>query len=560
MTTEISGARSSWPSRRLTEGPERAGQRGLLYSLGLSRRDLDRPFVGIVHTWSSAHPGHVHLRELAQAAAAGVTAAGGTPLEINTIGVCDGLAMGHQGMRMSLPSRELVADSIEVVAVAHGFDALVIITSCDKTLPAALMAAARLDLPTVILPGGPMMPGRLDGRELAVYQAREATARLLRGEITDGDLQGIEEHLCPGPGSCSMMGTANSMACLTEVLGLALPGSATSHAVTGTKRFEARRAGERAVALLNDNLRPHAMLTAQAFDNAIAVGAALGASTNVVLHLLALAHEVEVPLDLGRFDSLARQTPFLCDVKPSGRRSLLALDEAGGVPAVMAELRGRLWLDVPTIAGGTWADHLRAAVNRDPEVIRPVADPLMPQGGIAVLYGNLAPDGAVVKQSAVSLDMRHHRGRARVCDGEREAVELLREGAILPGEVLVIRYEGPRGGPGMPEMHVPATLLAGQEHLRSVTLVTDGRFSGASRGACVGHVSPEAACGGPIALVKPGDEIEVDIPNRALTLHVPEEELARRRTGWQPIRRRLTGYLARYAAAVGPSHQGCIVT
>jgi dihydroxy-acid dehydratase len=551
---------ANWPSRRLTEGPERAGQRGLLYSLGLSPEDLARPFVGIVHTWSSAHPGHVHLRDLAQAVAAGVSAAGGTPFEVNTIGVCDGLAMGHAGMRMSLPSRELIADSIEVVAVAHGFDALVLVTSCDKSLPAALMAAARLDLPAVILPGGPMLPGQLHGRELAVYQAREATARLLRGEIIAAELQEIEQHLCPGPGACSMMGTANSMACLAEALGLALPGSATTHAVAGAKRLEARRAGERAVALLHEELRPRRMLTSRSLDNAIAVGAAIGASANIVLHLLALAHEAGAPLDLGRFDAVGRQTPFLCDVKPSGRHSLLALDQAGGVPAVMAELRGRLWLEAPTVAGGTWADHLRGDPNHNPAVVHPVAEPLSPQGGLAVLYGSLAPDGAVVKQSAVAAGMQRHAGPARVCDGEDAAVELLRRGTIAPGDVLVIRYEGPRGGPGMPEMHVPATLLSGQEALRSVALVTDGRFSGGSRGPCVGHVSPEAACGGPIALVRDGDEIEVDIPARRLALHVPESELARRRADWTPPHRPLAGYLARYAAAVGPSHLGCILT
>ena len=552
--------RKTWPSRNLTEGPERAAQRGLLYSLGLGSEDLRRPFIGIVHTWSGAHPGHVHLRELAQAVSGGVSAAGGTPLEVNTISVCDGLAMGHAGMRMSLPSRELVADSIEVAAVAHGFDALVIVTSCDKSLPAALMAAARLDLPTVILPGGPMMPGVLYGQELAVYEAREATARYLRGELTAEGLQEIERHLCPGPGACSMMGTANSMACLTEVLGLALPGSATTHAVAGSKRQEAHRSGVRVVELLHEGVRPRQILTQRSLENAIRVGAAIGASTNIVLHLLALAHELGIALDLGRFDTAGRETPFLCDIKPSGRHPLLALDQAGGVPAVMGELRNLLWLEAPTVGGGRWVDHLQGDLNRNPDVIRRATAPLSPHGGLAVLYGSLAPDGAVVKQSAIAPEMQHHRGPARVCDGEEPAVDILRDGTISPGEVLVIRYEGPRGGPGMPEMHVPATLLAGQEHLRSVPLVTDGRFSGASRGPCVGHVSPEAACGGPIALVQDGDEIEVDIPGRRLTLHVPEEELSRRRAEWRSPHRVLTGYLARYAASVGPSHKGCIVS
>ncbi len=552
---------NAWPSRRVTDGPERAGQRGLLYSLGLGPADLAKPFIGIVTTWSGGHPGHVHLRNLVPAVAEGVVAAGGTPFEVNTISVCDGLAMGHAGMRMALPSRELIADSIEVVAVAQGFDALVILTSCDKSLPAALIAAVRLNLPTIVLPGGPMLPGQLHGRELAVYQAREATARFLQGELGADDLTEIERHLCPGPGSCSMMGTANSMACLTEALGLALPHSATTHAVAGAKRAEARRSGERAVAMLCEGLRPRQIVTERALHNALAVGAAIGASTNVILHFLALAHEAGIPLNLADFDLASRQTPFLCNIKPSGQHSLLALDRAGGVPAVMAELRDRLDLAVATVAGETWTGYLEheGNPNRDPTVVRPLSAPLKPEGSLAVLYGTLAPDGAVVKQSAVAPELRVHRGPARVLDGEAAAVAALRQGCIRPGEVVVIRYEGPQGGPGMPEMHVPATLLAGQELGKTVSLVTDGRFSGASRGACVGHVSPEASVGGPIALVQDGDEIEVNIPARRLDLHVPAEELAQRRAAWQRPERQLSGYLARYAAGVGPSHEGCVL-
>jgi dihydroxy-acid dehydratase len=551
---------ADWPSRQVVSGPERAAQRGLLHALGLSSGDLARPFIGIVNTWSGAHPGHVHLRALARDVAEGVAAAGGTPLEVNTISLCDGLAMGHAGMRFSLPSRELIADSIETVAVAHGFDALVILTSCDKSLPAALLAAARLNRPTVVLPGGPMLPGLLDGQELAVYQAREATARFLRGELSADGLAEVERCLCPGPGSCSMMGTANSMACITEALGLALPGSATSHAVTATKRVEARRAGERAVALLREDLRPRDILTSRALRNAVIVNAAIGGSTNVVLHLLALASELGLPLSLTDFDALSRQTPFIADVRPSGRHSLLAFDQAGGVPAVLAELGERLELDGPVVSGGTWRDHLREGVRCDHAVIRPLTEPLAAEGGLAVLTGSLAPDGAVVKQSAVAEDMRRHRGPARVFDSEAAAVAALRAGRVTPGDVVVIRYEGPRGGPGMPEMHVPATLLSGQALGRAVSLVTDGRFSGASRGACVGHVSPEAAAGGPLALVEDGDEIEVDIPARRIELHVGEEELARRRARWQPPARCLDGYLARYAALVGPSHTGCVLS
>jgi len=550
---------SERPSRRIVEGPERAGQRGLLHALGMTSEDMGRPFVGIVSTWSGAHPGHVHLRELSQHVAGGVAAAGGTPLEVNTISVCDGLAMGHAGMRMSLPSRELIADSIELVAVAHAFDALVIVTSCDKSLPAGLMAAARLNLPTVVLPGGAMLPGRLRGRDLAVYHAREASSRFMRGEIDADELQEIEDHVCPGPGSCSMMGTANSMACVAEALGMALPGSGTTHAVDPKKREEARRAGEQAMALLQVDLRPRQILSERSVANAIAVCAAIGGSTNVILHLLALCHEAGLPMELQAFDRISRRTPYLCDVMPSGRRALQALEHAGGIPAVMLELGDLVSVEERTVTGRTWREELEGVVNRDREVIHSVIDPLAGEGGLAVLYGNLAPQGAVVKQSAVSSAMRQHRGRARVFDGEDTAVEAFRDGKVSPGDVVVIRYVGPRGAPGMPEMHIPATLLVGQELGGSVSLVTDGRFSGASRGACIGHVSPEAAAGGPLALVEEGDEIEVDLPARRLELRVSTQELDRRREVWKAPEADLTGYLARYAASVRPSHEGCVV-
>lgn len=551
---------NSWPSRRITDGPDRAGQRGLLHAIGLGSQDIVKPFIGVVNTWSGAHPGHFHLRQLAKAVAEGVAAAGGLPLEVNTISVCDGLTMGHQGMRMALPSRELIADSIELISVASAFDALVILTSCDKSLPAALMAAARLNLPTVILPGGPMMPGRLGDRELAIYQAREATAQFLKGQITAEQMSEIERHLCPGPGSCSMLGTANSMACVTEALGMALPGSATTHAVDSAKTDEARRSGELVMDLLRKDLRPRDIITGRSLRNAIMVNMAIGGSTNVVLHLLALAHEAGLELDLETFDRISRETPFLCDIKPSGKHSVLALDQAGGVPAVMNELRSRLDLEVPVAAGGTWRSHLQGVVNKNPEVVRPLDSPLKPEGGLAVLWGNLAPNGAVVKQSAVVASMRTHRGPARVFNGEDEAVAALHQERIKPGDVMVIRYEGACGGPGMPEMHIPATLLAGLKLNESVSLITDGRFSGGSRGACVGHVSPEAILGGPLALVQEGDEIDLNIPERRLQLMVTDSELERRRAEWKPPERRLAGYLARYAALVGPSHQGCVVS
>ncbi|MBN1315712.1 MAG: dihydroxy-acid dehydratase [Anaerolineales bacterium] len=549
-----------WPSRQITDGPDRAAQRGLLHAIGLDSRDISKPFVGVVNTWSGAHPGHFHLRQLAQAVARGVAGAGGVPLEVNTISVCDGIAMGHRGMRMVLPSRELIADSIELVAVASAFDALVILTSCDKSLPAALMAAARLNLPTIILPGGPMLPGRLGDRELAVYQAREATAQLLNGQITGEQMAEIEHRLCPGPGSCSMLGTANSMACMTEALGMALPGSATTHAVDSAKMEEAKRSGEQVMELLRRDLRPLDIISGRSMRNAITVNMAIGGSTNVVLHLLALAQEAGLELNLETFDRISRATPFLCDIKPSGKHSVLALDQAGGIPAVMAELRDRLDLEALTVTGDSWDCQLQDVVNKSRSVIRPLDDPLKPEGGLAVLWGNLAPDGAVVKQSAVAAGMRSHCGPARVFDSEDEAVTALHENRIRPGDVMVIRYEGACGGPGMPEMHIPATLLAGQELGKSVSLVTDGRFSGGSRGACVGHVSPEAILGGPIALVQEGDEIDLDIPDRRLQLLVSNDEMERRRARWKPPERRLTGYLARYAALVGPSHRGCVLS
>ena len=546
-------------SEEVVGGLERAGQRGLLHALGLTDEDIARPFIGVINTWSEINPGHVHLRHLAEAVKLGVVSAGGTPFEINTIGLCDGIAQGHAGMRAILPSRDLIADSIEVAALANGFDALVLLASCDKIVPAVLMAAARLDIPAIVVTGGPMMPGRYRDRELAVYDAREALGQYQRGEITLDDLGEIEASVCPGPGSCSMMGTANSMSAITEVLGMSLPGSATAHAVSSKKQALARRSGAEILRLLEQDVRPSSIMSPQALRNAIIVAMALGASSNIVLHLLALAGELDQPLKLDDFDALSRRTPFICDVKPSGSHSLLALEEAGGVPAVMHELQELLDLSCLTVSGRTVGENILSAENRNPQVIRPVNKPLRPEGGIAVLKGNLSPDGCVVKQSAVAPEMMVHRGPARVFDGEREALDAIRAGQINAGDVVVIRYEGPRGGPGMPEMLLPTATLVGLGLGASVSLVTDGRFSGATKGACVGHVSPEAMTGGPIALIEEGDTIEIDIPNRTINLLVSPEELARRRETWKPPERRLKGYLSLYAQNVGPSSQGCLL-
>jgi dihydroxy-acid dehydratase len=462
-------------------------------------------------------------------------------------------------MRVILPSRDLIADSMEVATLANGFDALVLLASCDKIVPAALMATARLNIPSIIVTGGPMMPGKYRGRELAVYQAREALGQYLKGEIGPDELHEIEASVCPGPGSCSMMGTANSMSCVTEALGMSLPGCATAHAVSSKKAALAKQSGIEIMRLLAEGVLPSMIMTPQAMENAITVAMAMGCSTNVVLHMLALAHELGQDLELEEFDAVSRRTPFICDIKPSGTRSLLALEEAGGVPAAMYELRELLHLGSLTVNGKTIGENISQAENRNPQVIRPLDEPLRPEGGIAVLRGSLSPRGCVVKQSAVSDGMMVHRGPAKVFDGEKAAMRAIRGGQIGPGDVVVIRYEGPRGGPGMPEMLMPTATLMGLGLGDSVSLVTDGRFSGATKGACVGHVSPEAVDGGPIALVADGDMIEIDIPQRRIDLLVAAEELARRKAVWAPPERKLRGYLRLYADNVGPSHQGCLL-
>jgi dihydroxy-acid dehydratase len=546
-------------SEEVVGGLERAGQRGLLHALGLTDEYISRPFIGVINSWSEINPGHVHLRRLASAVKLGVVSAGGTPFEINTIGLCDGIAQGHAGMRAILPSRDLIADSIEMATIANGFDALVLLASCDKIVPAVLMAAARLDIPAIVVTGGPMMPGAYRGRDLAVYEAREALGEYQKGQISLEDLREIEASVCPGPGSCSMMGTANSMAAITEALGMSLPGSATAHAVSSKKEAQARLSGVEILRLLQQDVRPSTIMSWEALRNAITVATAIGASTNIVLHMLALARELNQELSLEEFDDISRKTPFICDVKPSGTHSLLALDEAGGIPAVMRELRDLLALDCSTVNGHTVAQNISSAENRNPRVIRPLTEPLRPEGGIAVLKGSLSPYGCVVKQSAVAQGMMVHRGPARAFDGEKLAMEGIRGNGVKPGDVVIIRYEGPRGGPGMPEMLMPTATLVGLGLGTSVPLLTDGRFSGATKGASVGHISPEAMTGGPIALVEEGDSIEIDIPNRIINLLVPSEELARRRESWKPPERQLKGYLRLYAENVGPSHEGCLL-
>ena len=542
-------------------GFARAPHRSLLYASGLTPEELNRPLIGIVNSYNEIVPGHVHLDRIGEAAKAGVLAAGGTPLSFNVIGVCDGIAMGHPGMRYSLPSRELIADSVETMATAHGFDGLVFIPNCDKIVPGMLMAAARLNIPAVFVSGGPMMAGRFNGADVDVKNVFEAVGEYKAGRMSDEDLAALELAACPGCGSCAGLFTANSMNCLTEALGMGLPGNGTVPAVTAARIRLAKSAGAQVMELVARGIRPRDVMTAAAFENAIAVDMALGGSTNTVLHLLAIAHAAGIDLPLDRFDRISARTPYLVKLSPSGPHHMQDLDEAGGVPAVMAELhRGELIHgDALTVTGRTVAENLDG-VRRRTDVIRPLSDPHRPDGGIAILWGNLAPAGAVVKAGAVRPEMAHHRGPARVFASEEEAMAAILGGKIQPGDVVVIRYEGPRGGPGMREMLLPTSALAGMGLDDKVALITDGRFSGATRGAAVGHVSPEAASGGPIGLVEEGDTIEIDIPGKRLELLVPDDELDRRREEWTPPPPRVSsGYLARYAAIVGDASTGAVL-
>jgi dihydroxy-acid dehydratase len=521
--------------------------------------------IGVVNSHNDVVPGHVHLDRIEAAVKAGVRIAGGTPLAFNTIGVCDGIAMGHPGMRYSLPSRELIADSAEVMAVGHAFDGLVFIPNCDKVVPGMLMSAARVNIPSIFVSGGPMMAGRHRGEAVDVNTMFEAVGQVKVGQMEDEELEALELAACPGCGSCAGLFTANSMNCLTEALGMGLPGNGTIPAVTGARLRLAKQAGMRIMGLIEEDLRPRDILTEEAFENAIAVDMAIGGSTNTVLHLPAVAHAASVSLPLDSFDEVSRRTPYLVKLRPSGPHHMQDLDEAGGILAVMAELHsaGLLHGDERTVTGATVAENVSrlGREGRLGRVVRPVEEPHSLSGGIAVLRGNLAPDGAVVKAGAVSPRMMCHRGPARVFAGEEAAMEAIMAGEIRVGDVVVIRYEGPRGGPGMREMLMPTAALAGMGLDDKVALLTDGRFSGATRGASVCHVSPEAAAGGPIALVDEGDEIELDIANNLLTLHVPAEELETRRACWRrPEPAVQGGYLARYAAQVSSASRGAVLT
>ena len=552
-------------SDNVKKGIERAPHRSLFKAIGYTDMEIQRPLIGVANAANTIIPGHAHLNSIAEAVKNGIYMAGGTPIEFGTIGVCDGIAMNHTGMKYSLGSREIIADSVEIMATAHAFDALVLIPNCDKIVPGMLMASARLNLPTIVVSGGPMLAGEhpsQPGTRVDLITVFEAVGAVKSGKMTEDELSAIEDAACPTCGSCSGMFTANSMNCLTEAIGLGLPGNGTIPAVMSARIRLAKQAGMQSVSLAKAGITPSQIMTPQAFRNALTVDMALGCSTNTVLHLTAIAHEADVPLDLDMINDISSRTPHLCSLSPGGHHHIQDLHRAGGIPAVMKTLgeAGLIDQSVLTVTGQTLEENLSDAIVRDPEVIRPLARPYHEIGGLAVLFGNLAPEGCVVKQSAVREEMLQHEGPARVFDTEEDASRAIMDSAIRKGDVVVIRYEGPKGGPGMREMLTPTSAIAGMGLDAHVALLTDGRFSGGTRGASIGHVSPEAMQGGPIALVKEGDRIAIDIPGKAITLKVDENELARRRKEWLAPEPRITGgYMARYAKLVSSAAQGAIV-
>ena len=550
-------------SDQIKKGVERAPNRSLLYALGYTKEELDRPLVGVVSSWNEIVPGHMDLDKIVEAVKAGIRAAGGTPVTFPAIAVCDGIAMGHVGMKYSLVTRDLIADSTEAMVTAHQFDGLVMVPNCDKNVPGLLMAAARLNIPTIFCSGGPMLAGKLnDGRRTCLSHMFEAVGAYHAGTLDEDGVREYEENACPSCGSCSGMYTANSMNCLTEAIGMALPGNGTIPAPLSARLRLAKHTGMQIMELIKRDIKPRDIMTVSAFRNAETVDMALGCSTNTMLHLPAIAHEAGITLNLDSANAISARTPNLCHLAPAGDTFMEDLERAGGVYAVMKELTKRDLLDTSllTCTGKTVGENIAGAVNRDQNIIRPLENPYSQSGGIAVLKGNLAPDGCVVKQSAVAPEMMTHRGPARVYNSEDEAIADIYAKKINPGDVVVIRYEGPKGGPGMREMLNPTSAICGMGLGESVALITDGRFSGATRGASIGHVSPEAAAGGPIGLVEEGDMISIDIPGCSITLDVPEEELARRKAAWTcPEPKVKTGYLARYAKMVTSADKGAIL-
>jgi dihydroxy-acid dehydratase len=538
-------------------GYQRAPNRSLLRSLGVTEQEMGRPFIGIANAWNDIVPGHIHLRALAQKVREGIAAAGGVPFEFGVIGICDGIAMGHQGMRYSLPSRENIADSIELMVQAHRFDGLVCVGTCDKIVPGMLMAAARMDVPSIVVTGGPMLPGFKQGKELSLIDVFEGVGKVAAGSMTEAELCDLETCAMPGCGSCQGLYTANTMACMTEAMGMSLPGCAASPAVDASKLRIARESGEKVMDLVRGGINARKIITLASLENAIRVDMALGGSTNTVLHLMAIAREAEVPLSLDSFDRISDIVPHLSYMQPSGKYSMVALHRAGGIPAVLSRLE-KMLSSSPTVSG---KDVLEIAVEskvQDDEVIRPLDSPVSAAGGLKILRGSLAPDGAVVKCAAVPKDMWRHAGPARVFDGEDAAMKAILSRNVSEGDVVIVRFEGPKGAPGMPEMLSPTSALMGLGYSR-VVLLTDGRFSGGTRGPCIGHIAPEAAVGGPLGLVAEGDMISVDLFAKSLVLDVEPGELEKRRAGFTPKLRPVSGVLARYREAVGQADHGAVL-
>ncbi len=549
-------------SANVTQGVERAPNRSLFYAMGYTKEELDRPLIGVVSAHSEIVPGHFHLDKIAEAVKAGIRMAGGTPIEVPSIGVCDGIAMGHIGMKYSLASRELIADSVETMAMAHQFDGLVLIPNCDKIVPGMVMAAVRMDIPAVVCSGGPMMAGRFDGEEISLSKMFEAVGAFKAGIIDDEKLRECEEGACPGCGSCAGMYTANSMNCLCESLGIALPGNGTIPAVHSGRMLLAKHSGMAIMELVKKGITARQIINEKSIKNALACDMALGCSSNSVLHLLAISNEAGVPVDLSLFNEMSERVPNLCHLAPAGPTHMQDLNLAGGIPAVQAELIKGGFIDPTalTVSGKTVGENVAGAYIKDENQIRPLTNPYSPTGGIQILWGNLAEKGCVVKRSAVAPEMLKHSGPARVFNSEEEAIDAIYNGRIVDGDVVVIRYEGPVGGPGMREMLNPTSALAGMRLDKTVALITDGRFSGASRGASIGHVSPEAAVGGTIALVEEGDIIEIDIPAASVNLKVSDEELAKRRERLvQPEPNVKTGWLARYSTLVDGADKGAVM-
>lgn len=549
-------------SDNVTKGVERAPNRSLFYAMGYTKEELERPLIGVVSAHSEIVPGHIHLDKITEAVKAGVRMAGGTPIMVPAIGVCDGIAMGHTGMKYSLPSRELIADSLESMAIAHAFDGLVLVPNCDKVVPGMLMGACRVNIPTVLCSGGPMMSGKVFGEEVSLSKMFEAVGARKAGFIDDEQLRIYEENTCPGCGSCSGMYTANSMNCLSEAIGIALPGNGTIPAVQGRRIMLAKHAGMAVMDMVEKNIKPRDIINEKSVRNALTCDMALGCSTNTVLHLLAIAHEAKVPVDLKMFNEVSAVTPNLCHLAPAGDTHMHDLDMAGGIPAVMAELNKLGLLDTTqmNVNGHTVAENIEGKIPTDRTAIKSVEEPYSKTGGLMVLWGNIAEEGCVVKRSAVAPEMLVHSGPARVFNSEDEAIDAIYNGRILKGDVVVIRYEGPKGGPGMREMLNPTSALAGMKLDKDVALITDGRFSGASRGASIGHVSPEAASGGAIGLINEGDIIDIDIPGASINVRVSDQELEERRKDWKPMEPKVKeGWLSRYSRLASSASKGAVL-